>query len=230
MRASLLLLLALAACAPSPPPSDARATDTQATPPRAGSFDAQAWLARARATPGNDIEGPTDPRVTEIRALTDELDAATGWNRACDSHWNPDTRQMIVEEDGAGSGRGLYSIIDVAADEAVVLVQCDFGANSGTDVYIHIVGGRAALLLGQSIETDGAFFGPPTATYASRSMFTPGSRSFEVLASSSAGSCGTTARYQIVSLGTAELIEARGQACGETGASADEWPIIYPRP
>ena len=246
LRSALVLLAAVSACAspaPSDSPAEASTEAPPATTPRApqagsqtsgqpGAFDAAAWLVRARAALPTvkaiaPDAGRDDPNLAAARALTDELDGAVGWQRTCDSRWSPDRHTVEVDDNGPAFHRGDYSVLDVGAGEAVVSVLCDFGAHSGSYAYVHVSGHDAALLAGQSVGGDGAPFGPPSALYYAEP--TRVATGIEVYEPSSVGTCGTVETYRIASLGTADLVEARGQACGGAGSERASWPVVFPR-
>lgn len=228
---------------PAPPTRSAPATDAvrpaEAAPATEASFDAADWLARARAlAPALDdlaYDTPADdPDLAAARALTDDLDRALRWGAVCDRYWSDEDQANRVYEGSEGMGfqRGIYTVHDVlaggGAGTAVVTVQCDFGANTGTYVYVHIKGARAALLAGQRVGTDGAFDGPPSAKHYAEPVLSPLQPTFEVYEPSSAGSCGTIHKYRLGGLGEARLVQAFGFPCGGDGADLLDWPLVYP--
>ncbi len=222
MRASLALLLALAACAPAP--------RTAGTPP--GTFGAQAWLARARAQPGDDVSDIDSPRLASIRTLSAELDAATGWDRACDTSWNRETGGLDIEENGAAYLRGLYTVYPFGVNQALVAVQCDYGAHSGRYAYVHIDGQRAALLKGRMADREGLTASPSLAVHYAMPEVA-GDGTFTVFeASRGTGGCGSLARYRVAGLGEADLMQVRGLTCdaadaGDVSTEPSSWPVVF---
>lgn len=227
----LLLLLALGACARPAAVAPPRASADQS----ASAFDAQAWLARARAVDTGGINMADDPRMATVRPVTDELSTAVDWNRACDERWDAGEQRMTTDVNPTGYLRGLYGLHDLGAGQTLVTVLCDFGANTGRYAYVHLDGRRAALLTGTSVGPDAVVVGPPVATHDAQPAVT-GPGTFTVTEfSRGIGGCGSFASYRVTDLGTTSLAEARGLTCAEADANLDayddgpmSWPIIGP--
>ena len=239
LRSTLVLLAAVSACT-SPPPRSGRRSRRGGTTERLGRAGTRhvrrRRVARPRPRGGTALPaveaispdaGRDDPNLATATALTDELDGAVGWQRTCDSRWSPESNTVEVDDNGPAFHRGAYSILDLGSGDAVVSVLCDFGAHAGSYAYVHVAGHDAALLAGQSVGADGTMEGPPSALYYAEPTRT--AQGIEVYEPSSAGSCGTVETYRIASLGTAELAEARGQACGGAGSERSSWPVVFPQ-
>ena len=212
---ALALLAAGCAATPSPAPPDA--------------FDADGWLARARTAQAGPFAD--DPEQTAAKALSAELDAAVGWAEACDTWWNPDSGQLETDPaPSPGFTRGTFEVHDVAGG-AVVAVTCDFGAYQGSYALVHVADGRAALLPGQGVDSDGRLFGPPTAIYSTPAF--DGSARFETFAKARGlGDCGILATYEITGPGQTALVQARARDCEgdpEAAGTPDTWPVVYGR-
>jgi hypothetical protein len=237
-KVTALLLVGLAGCAAPPPAPD----------PVPYVFDAAAWLVRARSFADNVDGGRLDVYETEetraadvesravaAKALSAELDAAVGWSRVCDTYWDPAAGREVTEPTEPGGGhefRGTYGIDNAGPDADLVLVACEMGAH-GTYVLVHVVGGRAALLVAPHMDEAGAPYGPPSARYSNPSV-TRGEPRFTTFARARGHyDCGVYSRYRITGLGTADLGEVRSRACDDNPNAALqpwEWPVVYPRP
>ena len=229
-RLALALLLGVSACAPRPEAPRAVASDSAA-------FDAAAWLARARPTASVYPGGAFDERALEDSARAAELDAAVGWERACDLSWNVDAQAFTHNPDVASrrdASRGLYSVTDITPGEAVVTVLCDTGAylSAGAYVLVHVAGRRAALLVAQGDEAVRDQPLPPGG-YPTPTL-SDGSARFTTLATGRGlADCGLFSTYQIERLGVATLVEARALSCDDADTylrAPAEWPVVYPRP
>ena len=233
-RAALLLTAAFAGCSAAPHPSASL---------RPSGFDAAAWLVRARAADApplaeddtTALEGAYEARLALEKRLTDELDPATGWMRACDTYWDPETGREVTEltEPGGGHGlRGTYDVATIAPGEAVAIITCDFGAYQGSYVLVHIEGARATLLRSVDVDLDGQPVGPPSAVFSTPSV-EDGSRLFTTFAAARGpADCGLLARYRLGAGSEATLVEARGRDCDdrpESAPPAEDWPVVFPR-
>ncbi len=233
-RAALPLLAAvLAGCSAAPHPT---------APPSVSGFDAAAWLARARIaddlTTADDTTSSADlydARLTSEKLLAAELDPATGWMRACDTYWDPETEREVTELTEPGGGhflRGTYDVVTIAPGEAVVAVTCDFGAYQGSYVLVHIEGARATLLKSTDVDLDGQPFGPPSAVFATPNV-EDGSRLFDTFAMGRGlADCGLVSLYRLGAGSEATLVEARGRACDDRpddATTSADWPVVFPR-
>ena len=222
---SALLLAALAGCA-----SDGPAVSGGPAAPPSDAFDADVWLARARAASGGPEAGLDDRRLDAARALSAELDAAVGWSAACDRSWDPERGEMVADDAGAGWARGTFSVHDVPGG-AVVAVTCDFGAYQGTYALVSLFDGQAALLAGQGVDLEGAPFGPPAAVYATPAF--DGSARFQTFGRARGlGDCGIFSTYEIAGPDAATLVEARARDCEgdpDLAGPPEGWPIVYRR-
>jgi hypothetical protein len=209
-----------------------------------GRFDAAAWLAEARpyADVVSDLtfdvepDAVSDARRAEAKRLGTELDAAVGWERACDTFWDAESQREVYEptEPGGGHGlRGTYTVERVGEAEHVVVVTCNFGAYQGSYAMVHLDGQRAALLKADNIGMAGQPYGPPSAVY-SEAYFQGGTRGFETFAKARGlGDCGILSRYEVAGFGEATLVQARARDCDdapEIAPPVDEWPVVFPRP
>lgn len=223
MRRAALLVLGLAGCA---------------APHTAGpaGFDAAEWLRRARPSAVEYVDGtaPDEPLRAATRARAAELDAAVGWDRACDTHWDPEAATEVYDPlgpDPLTDSRGVYSVHAVEPGESVVAVTCSRAAYQSASVLVHVVGRQAALLRGARVDVRGDPHGPPSAVYTSPGV-EGGGRLFETFNKSRGfGDCGVLSRYRIGRLGTADLVEVRARACdvGPEDLPPDAWPVVYPR-
>lgn len=230
-RLVLVLLLGASACtAPAEAPRDAPAS--AGTP---ASFDAAAWLARARPSAVASVVEPAvdASRLEAARARAAELDAAVGWTTACRTFWDPEAQRQYVKPalaDGGPFLRGTYAIADVGGG-SVVAVTCGDGTFQGSFALVHIVGHRAALLETQIVDSDGEPFGPQMAVNATPSF--EGSATFTTFAlGRGLGDCGTLSTYRITGFGSTDLVEARMRNCDDRRQDApppQEWPVIHPR-
>lgn len=230
MRASVLALLAVGNYASAQSSTEAR-------------FDAAAWLVRARPTASAYPEGTLDERAPgdSARARAAELDAAVGWERACDLSWDATSQTFAASPNFASrrdASRGLYSITDTTPDEAVVTVLCAPGAylSAGAYVLVHIAGRQAALLVARG--DDPVRDRPlPPANYPTPTL-SDGSSRFTTLATGRGlADCGLFSTYQIERLGVAVLVEARRMDCetadiqpGRYSHDPGAWPVVYSRP
>ncbi len=232
----LLVLAGAAGCAASRP------DENYGLPrrPAAARFDAPGWLEGARAADVRMAEddATTDATMTRLAAekrLTDALDAAVGWARACDTYWDAAENREVTEAMEPGGGhflRGTFSLYDVGPGEAVAAIVCDFGAYQGSYTLVHLDGARADLLRAAYIDLDGSVSGPPSAVFATPA-FDAGARTFETLAlSRGLGDCGLLQRYTVGAGGEARLLQARARDCDDRATEApppQEWPIVFPR-
>ena len=157
-----LLCLGLSACTSPEPanPISSPEPDTETTP---GGFDAQEWLADARAVAIsiNDADFD-DPRMDRMKRLADELDDNAGWRRACDTYLDYDTNEMVYDPIPPGGGhwaRGTLEVADISDTEAVIAITCSYGAYQGGYTFVHIAGERVAVLSTPELDDGGVPLG-----------------------------------------------------------------------
>lgn len=245
---ALSIVLALSACTSGPAPTDGPArsatrggpTRDAATRGGARTPSAADWLARARQADAPPLGDGTPPdaayaaQLVAEKRITDEIDAAVGWARACDTYWDAAAGREVWDATATPHAlRGTYDVHAVGPDEAVAAVTCDFGAFQGAYVLVHVQAGRADLLRAAYVGPDGAVSGPPSPIFATP-RFTPGARTFDTLALARAlGDCGLLSRYRLGTGAAATLVEARSRDCDERATTApppETWPVAFPRP
>ena len=228
---SVVLLLVLAGCA-------ADTTQPTEPPPPASAFDAQQWLTRARAfayDPMDDDAGDDEAVADSMRALTDELNTAVDWTRACNTYVDSETGEVEMDSLGTSGGhfaRGLYDVGELSATEAVVAVTCDFGAYQGSYALVHIDGDRAQTLRAALLNADGQ----PT-PFAQSAFGTPrwdalANRQLETFAlMRGLGDCGTLTTYGLTASDSLTIDAVRQRDCTDTPPDTldpDSWPLLYP--
>lgn len=233
MRVVLALVAVLAACTspddapdalPTDAPEPAAVAEAEAS---ADGFDAQAWLAEARALPTDDVEG----RTAHTAALADAVD----WKRACDSYVDPTTGEVVYEptpDDAAGFGRGDLDVTDVGPEEAVVAITCYFGAYQGAYALVHVDGPDVSLLSAPALDADGWPLDVAQSHFSTPAL--SGFAEGEVVTFAKGrglGDCGTLIRYAAGGDDTLAVREVRQRACGDAVPDPlpppDEWPVVY---
>lgn len=234
--APALLLVACATSDSSPEPeSDPLGVSTPSMPAVDG-FDAQAWLAEARAF-GFDPEssGYDDDGTDRMKALSAELNEAADWRRACDTYLDYETGEEIYEPTPPGEGhwvRGTFEIGDVSETEAVVAITCDFGAYQGSYAFVHIAGDRVALLTAPSVDEEGQPSGPADGTFSTPDFSRLGTGFLSTFAKARGlADCGLYVTYAMGEGSTLSVHEVRERDCGDDIPddlpSPEEWPVVY---
>lgn len=228
MRAVLALALVLAACTPpesEAPPAAPRADAIGPAPAPAG-FDAQAWLAEARAL-ATDADG-FDARTAHAEALAEAVD----WPTACDTYVDPETGEPVYDPFDGGFPRGDFEVADLGDASAVVAVVCTFGAYQGTYALVRIDGQDVGLLTapalaadGRPLDVDEGWFGTPDFGGFEEGVLTT------FMKSRGLGDCGRFVRYGVGDGDRLTVEEVRERDClpdlPDDLPPPSAWPVVY---
>lgn len=234
------LLLSLGACADAPAEGPSSPTPPADAPSPADDFDAQAWLAEARAVraaiegEGSEME-MSGEAADRARRLARDLAEAADWPRACDTIVDPETGETSYEptpQDGTPIYYGMFEIGEVSETEAVVSLICSFGAYQGTYALVHVDGDRADVVRAPAVGMDGRPMEVADGAFATPDWADIAEGSFTTLAlARGIGDCGRLTRYDLVAPDSAAVREVRERDCGEVPDDLpppDDWPLLYP--
>ena len=234
------LLLGLGACSDAPAEVASSPAPPTSGPGTGDGFDAQAWLAEARAVrasiegEGSEMEMSGDA-ADRARELAHVLAEAADWKRACDTIVDPETGETTYEptpQDGGPIYYGLFEIGEVSETEAVVSLICSFGAYQGTYALVHIDGDRADVVRAPAVGVDGRPMEVADGAFATPDWTEIADGSFTTLAlARGLGDCGRLTRYDRIAPDSAAVREVRERDCDGDPADAPppaDWPLLFP--
>jgi hypothetical protein len=201
--------------AATPATTPAEAAPRTAPAPR-DTLDLRRWIEAALAL--DEIED-YEQRAARARALTDELDAVTGWKEAC-----------YPEE-----AEGNLMLYPLSGGGYVAEVTCFLAAYQANFTVVYVAPERATVLPLPLYDETGAVLDPEATNFGGLLMDDdPTDRRFAIFSKSRGmGDCGSWSLYEVSAGAAARAVEVRMRGCEmelpDELPPPQEWPVVYPR-